>query len=163
MRQPSAPRSLSTRVPVGGSCGGTDVVALDVDLRYPHELVAILAAPLARSCRGDHGAAGESLTALVCTTSFNVMFIHVSHCTRWPFSVSPLLSSTSIGWPWAALNRPRGNWKTPYVSRALSVGARSPRCKDTHHPGLLARDSNWIAAVLRFVAGREGDVSACRA
>lgn len=30
--------------------------------------------------------------------------------TRWPLSVSPLLSSTSMGWPWAAFSRPRGSF-----------------------------------------------------
>lgn len=48
-------------------------------------------------------------TGLVCTTSFNVKFIHVSHVTKCPFSVSPFLSSTSIGWPCAAVRRPRGS------------------------------------------------------
>ena len=48
-------------------------------------------------------------TGLVCTTSFKVRFIHVSHVTRCPFSVSPFLSSTSIGWPCAAVKRPRGS------------------------------------------------------
>lgn len=28
---------------------------------------------------------------------------------RWPFRVSPSLSSTSMGWPTAAFRRPRGS------------------------------------------------------
>lgn len=48
-------------------------------------------------------------TGLVCTTSLRVRFIHVSQVTRWPLRVSPFLSSTSIGWPWAAFRRPRGS------------------------------------------------------
>lgn len=51
-------------------------------------------------------------TGLVWTTSFSVRFIHVSQLTRWPLRVSPFLSSTSIGWPWAALRRPRGSCKS---------------------------------------------------
>lgn len=34
----------------------------------------------------------------------------MSQVTRWPFSVSPLLSSTSIGCPCAAVRRPRGSF-----------------------------------------------------
>lgn len=64
---------------------------------------------------------GRALTGPVCTTSFSVRFIHVSHCTRWPLSVSPFLSSTSIGWPWAALSRPRGSYNG--VSGVSSAGA----------------------------------------
>lgn len=50
-----------------------------------------------------------SPSALVCTTSRNVRFIHVSQLTRSPLSVSPLLSSTSMGWPVAAVRRPSGS------------------------------------------------------
>jgi len=57
----------------------------------------------------EEGRAHSQHTAFVCTTSFKVRFIHVSHCTRWPLRVSPFLSSTSIGWPCAALRRPRGS------------------------------------------------------
>lgn len=52
-----------------------------------------------------------SPSALVWTTSLRVRFIQVSQLTRWPLKVSPFLSSTSMGWPWAALRMPRGSWE----------------------------------------------------
>lgn len=51
----------------------------------------------------------EERTGLDCTTSLSVRFIHVSHMTRWPLRFSPLLSSTRMGWPCAALRSPRGS------------------------------------------------------
>lgn len=51
-----------------------------------------------------------SPSALVCTTSLSVKFIQVSQLTKSPFRVSPLFSSTSIGWPVAAVKRPSGSF-----------------------------------------------------
>lgn len=36
--------------------------------------------------------------------------MYVSQLTRWPLRVSPFFSSTSMGWPCAAVSRPSGNY-----------------------------------------------------
>lgn len=79
--------------------------------------------PGARSAFSRPTRRGTSHTGLVCTTSRNVRFIQVSHSTKWPLSVSPFLSSTSMGWPCAALRRPRGNCERPQSVNQL-VGAK---------------------------------------
>lgn len=101
--------------------GGTYVVALNIDLWETHELIAFLISitvmsegeipPERGRFAGWLGAgAAAKRTGLVWTTSLRVRFIHVSHMTRCPFRVSPFLSSTSMGWPWAALSNPRGSF-----------------------------------------------------
>lgn len=67
-------------------------------------------------------------TGLVCTTSRRVRFIHVSQSTRWPLSVSPFLSSTSIGWPCAAFKSPRGNYRIGQ-SPIQRIGGRNCRSR----------------------------------
>lgn len=87
-----------------------------------------------------------SHTGLVCTTSRNVRFIQVSHSTRWPLSVSPFLSSTSMGWPCAALRRPRGNCERPRSVNQL-VGAKGWGIEDEPY---------FQVVVYRPAAGTEG-------
>lgn len=94
------------------SLNWTYIVSFNVNFRQPCEFVSLLSkVSVWAHYMKTHSNISDRVfhTGLVCTTSFKVKFIHVSHDTKCPFKVSPSLSSTNIGWPCAAVRRPKGS------------------------------------------------------
>jgi hypothetical protein len=147
-------KCISIHIPpvLSHSCA-TYIVPFNINLREPHKFIAIL-----RHCKSAqlrHAVrikiAGRCLlTGLVCTTSRKVKFIQVSHRTKCPLRVSPFLSSTSMGWPCAALRRPRGSYELQQRVR------KNPPKSKTHPPQFRGEHIEYRHTIVGVLRVRRG-------